>query len=134
MAPNTQNPLWNITRGFKDHPSVPQFSPTVAAISNSANFGCQILRAQIAVDFGSTLAVLRRSRPSLAFLIRVSETELPNDAGHDKIQASYKHGVLEVTVEKRPESGKLGGLHAQVPTYRSRSHDSTNVDLRLMNH
>ncbi|MGH7933593.1 MAG: Hsp20/alpha crystallin family protein [Candidatus Binataceae bacterium] len=30
--------------------------------------------------------------------------ELPSDAGHDHIHASYKDGVLEVTVEKRPES------------------------------
>jgi len=30
--------------------------------------------------------------------------ELPNDASHDKIEASYKDGVLEVTVEKKPES------------------------------
>jgi len=30
--------------------------------------------------------------------------ELPNDASHDKIQAGYRDGVLEVTVEKKPES------------------------------
>ncbi len=30
--------------------------------------------------------------------------ELPNDASHDKIEASYKDGVLEVTVEKKPEA------------------------------
>jgi HSP20 family protein len=30
--------------------------------------------------------------------------ELPNDASHDKIQAAYKDGVLEVTVEKKPEA------------------------------
>ena len=30
--------------------------------------------------------------------------ELPNDASHDKIQAGYKDGVLEVTVEKNPEA------------------------------
>ena len=30
--------------------------------------------------------------------------ELPNDASHDRIAASYKDGVLEVTVEKKPES------------------------------
>jgi len=30
--------------------------------------------------------------------------ELPNDVNHDRIQASYKDGVLEVTVEKKPES------------------------------
>jgi HSP20 family protein len=30
--------------------------------------------------------------------------ELPNDASRDKIQAFYRDGVLEVTVEKNPES------------------------------
>ena len=30
--------------------------------------------------------------------------ELPNDVNHDRIEASYKDGVLEVTVEKKPES------------------------------
>ena len=29
---------------------------------------------------------------------------LPKDASHDQIHASYKDGVLEVTVEKRPEA------------------------------
>lgn len=30
--------------------------------------------------------------------------ELPNDASHEKIEAAYKDGVLEVTVEKKAES------------------------------
>jgi HSP20 family protein len=30
--------------------------------------------------------------------------ELPKDASHEKIEAAYKNGILEVTVEKRPES------------------------------
>ncbi len=30
--------------------------------------------------------------------------QLPKDASHDKIHAAYKDGVLDVTVEKRPES------------------------------
>jgi HSP20 family protein len=30
--------------------------------------------------------------------------ELPKDASHDRTHASYKDGVLEVTVEKRPEA------------------------------
>jgi HSP20 family protein len=30
--------------------------------------------------------------------------QLPNDASHDRIHANYKDGVLEVTVEKRPEA------------------------------
>jgi HSP20 family protein len=30
--------------------------------------------------------------------------QLPKDASHDRINANYKEGVLEVTVEKRPEA------------------------------
>jgi HSP20 family protein len=30
--------------------------------------------------------------------------QLPNDVSRDRIEASYKDGVLEVTVEKKPES------------------------------
>jgi HSP20 family protein len=30
--------------------------------------------------------------------------ELPKDASHDNIRASYKDGVLDVTVDKRPET------------------------------
>ncbi len=30
--------------------------------------------------------------------------ELPDDASHEKIEAAYKDGVLEVTVEKKAES------------------------------
>ena len=30
--------------------------------------------------------------------------ELPTDASHDRIEASYKDGVLEAKVEKKPES------------------------------
>jgi HSP20 family protein len=30
--------------------------------------------------------------------------ELPDDASRDRIAASYRDGVLEVTVEKKPES------------------------------
>jgi HSP20 family protein len=30
--------------------------------------------------------------------------ELPKDASHDKVEATYRDGVLEVTVEKKPES------------------------------
>lgn len=30
--------------------------------------------------------------------------ELPEDASADKVQAAYKDGVLEVTLEKRPET------------------------------
>ena len=33
--------------------------------------------------------------------------ELPEDASTDKIHASYKDGILEVTIEKRPEAKPL---------------------------
>ena len=30
--------------------------------------------------------------------------ELPKDASHESVRAAYKDGVLDVTVDKRPES------------------------------
>jgi len=30
--------------------------------------------------------------------------ELPKDASHDSVRAAYKDGVLDVTIDKRPES------------------------------
>lgn len=30
--------------------------------------------------------------------------QLPKDASHDKVRAAYRDGVLDVTVEKRPEA------------------------------
>jgi len=30
--------------------------------------------------------------------------QLPKDASHDKVRAAYRDGVLDVTVEKRPET------------------------------
>jgi HSP20 family protein len=67
------------------------------------------------VEDGRLLVAAERKRPEWPqeAEVRVAERgygtirrafELPNDASHDKIEASYKEGVLEVIVEKRPES------------------------------
>jgi HSP20 family protein len=67
------------------------------------------------VDDGRLTVAAERERPewSQETKVRVAEREygkiyrafeLPNDAGHDKVEASYKDGVLELTVEKKPES------------------------------
>jgi HSP20 family protein len=67
------------------------------------------------VEDGHLVVEAERTRPEWPqeTRVRVAERgygkierafELPNDVNHDRIEASYKDGVLEVTVEKKPES------------------------------
>jgi HSP20 family protein len=67
------------------------------------------------VEEGQLLVAAERKRPEWPqeTRVRVAERgygkiyrafELPNDASHEKVEASYKDGVLKVTVEKKPES------------------------------
>ena len=67
------------------------------------------------VEDGHLLVTAERTRPEWPqeTKVRVAERgygkfhrafELPNDASHEKIEAAYKDGVLEVTVEKKAES------------------------------
>jgi len=67
------------------------------------------------VDDGRLIVTAERNRPewSKETAVHFSERhygtirrnfELPKDASHEQIHASYKDGVLEVTVEKRPEA------------------------------
>jgi HSP20 family protein len=67
------------------------------------------------VEDGHLLVESERTRPEWPreTRVRVAERgygkiqrafELPNDASHDKVEASYRDGVLEVAVEKKPES------------------------------
>jgi HSP20 family protein len=67
------------------------------------------------VEGGTLTVTAERKRPEWAkeTAVHFSERdygtlhrsfELPKDASHDQIQASYKDGVLEVTVAKRPEA------------------------------
>jgi HSP20 family protein len=67
------------------------------------------------VEDGALVVEAERQRPQWPkdSRVRVAERtfgklhrafELPEDAAHDGIAATYKDGVLEVTVPKRPES------------------------------
>jgi HSP20 family protein len=69
----------------------------------------------VKVENGTLVVAAERKRPELPkdAEVHVSERhwgsykrafELPEDASHDRIHASYKDGVLELTIEKRPES------------------------------
>jgi HSP20 family protein len=67
------------------------------------------------LEDGQLMVEVERTRPEWPRETRVRVAErgygkiqrafqLPNDVNHDRIEASYKDGVLEVTVEKKPES------------------------------
>jgi len=67
------------------------------------------------VEDGQLMVAAERTRPESGkdTRVRVAERgygtirrgfELPNDASHEKIEAAYKDGVLEVTVEKKAEA------------------------------
>jgi HSP20 family protein len=67
------------------------------------------------LEDGQLMVEAERTRPEWPREARVRVAErgygkihrafqLPNDVSHDRIEASYKDGVLEVTVEKKPES------------------------------
>jgi len=69
----------------------------------------------VKVENGTLVVAAERKRPELPkeAEVHVSERhwgsykrafELPEDASHDRISASYKDGVLELTIEKRAES------------------------------
>ncbi len=69
----------------------------------------------VKVENGALIVAAERKRPEWAddTQVHVRERsygtirrafELPEDASTDKVQASYRDGVLEVTVEKRPEA------------------------------
>lgn len=67
------------------------------------------------VEEGRLIVEAERKRPEWAAetAVHVAERsygkmrrafQLPRDASHDSIRATYKDGVLEVTVDKRPEA------------------------------
>ncbi|MGO9267274.1 MAG: Hsp20/alpha crystallin family protein [Candidatus Binataceae bacterium] len=69
----------------------------------------------VRVEHGSLIVTAERKQPERANDARVHVAErgygtfrrafeLPEDASPDRVHAAYKDGVLEITVEKRPES------------------------------
>jgi HSP20 family protein len=70
---------------------------------------------EVRVEDGTLLITAERKRAEHPEGTEVHRTEryygsirrafaLPKDASHEKVRASYNDGVLELTVEKRPES------------------------------
>jgi HSP20 family protein len=70
---------------------------------------------EVRVEDGTLMIAAERKRAEYPEGTEVHRTErhygpirrafaLPKDASHDKVRASYTDGVLELTVEKRPES------------------------------
>jgi HSP20 family protein len=110
---------------FKDfQPQVqrPSIRPAVDVVEDRDGYhfyfdmpGLKNDSVDLRVDGGTLTVTAERKRPewSEESAVHFSERhygairrsfELPKDAGHDGIHASYKDGVLEVTVEKRPEA------------------------------
>jgi HSP20 family protein len=69
----------------------------------------------VRVENGALIIEAERKRPEWTEETRIHVAErnygtirrafeLPDDASADKVHAAYKDGVLEITVEKRPES------------------------------
>ena len=69
----------------------------------------------VRVENGALIVEGERKRPEWSEETRVHVAErnygtirraftLPEDAGADKVHAAYKDGVLEITVEKRPDA------------------------------
>lgn len=69
----------------------------------------------VRVEHGSLIVTAERKQPEWPSDARVHVAErgygtlrrafeLPEDASPDRVHAAYKDGVLEITVEKRPES------------------------------
>jgi HSP20 family protein len=102
--------------------SVRYITPAVEVIENKHGYhfyfempGLKQDSIDARVEEGRLIVAAERKRPEWPGETEVHLTErgygtlrrafeLPNDASPDKIEASYKDGVLEVTVEKKPES------------------------------
>jgi HSP20 family protein len=105
-----------------DAPTPRQMVPRVDVIENIDGYhfyfempGLKNESIDASVDDGHLIVAAERLRPEWPqeTKVRVAEREygkiyrafeLPKDARHDKVDASYKDGVLELTVEKKAES------------------------------
>jgi HSP20 family protein len=114
---------------FREFNSTPRYiTPAVEVIEDKHGYhfyfempGLKQDSIDARVEDGRLIVAAERKRPEWPGETEVHVTErsygalrrafeLPNDASHDKIEASYKDGVLEVTVEKKTES-KSAKIH-----------------------
>jgi HSP20 family protein len=107
---------------FKEFKGVSAMRPPVDIVEDREAYhfyfevpGLKSDSLDVRVDNGTLTVAAERKRPewSKDSEIHVAERgygrirrafELPDDASHDDIQASYREGVLELTVGKRPET------------------------------
>jgi len=128
MLPNNSlfnhfNQLWNELE--RPRPAQHHATPATDVVENADGYhfyfempGVKADSAELRVEEGRLIVEAERSRPEYPkdASVHVAERtfgkirrafKLPEDATSDGISASYKDGVLEVTVPKKPESKPL---------------------------
>ena len=116
---NRMNGLFN---DFHPHTGRPGVRPAVDVVEDKDGYhlyfdlpGLKNDSVDLRVEDGTLTMTAERKRPEWPkdAAVHFSERnygvirrsfELPKDASHDRIHASYKDGVLEVRVEKRPDA------------------------------
>jgi HSP20 family protein len=109
-------------KDFQPQTRQPSIRPAVDVVEGNDGYhfyfdmpGLKNDSVDLRVEEGTLIMTAERKRPEWPkdSAIHFSERHygpirrsfgLPKDASHDRIHASYKDGVLEVTVEKRPEA------------------------------
>ncbi len=110
------NVLWNELEPTR------QSAPTADVIEDADAYhfyfemaGINSGSVDVRVEDGNLIVEAERKRPEWSKDVEVHLSEraygtmrrafaMPEDAGHDNIKATYKDGVLNVTLPKRPES------------------------------
>ncbi len=113
--------FWQFAGAYQDMPPV-DIRPPVDVVEDKDAYhfyfempGLKNEALEARVEDGRLMVAAERKRPEWTKETEVHLAErgygtirrafeLPKDASHDKIQAGYKDGVLEVTVEKKPET------------------------------
>ena len=116
---------WRSVLGELDSTTPRSRAPRADVVENEAGYhfyfempGIKADSIDARMEDGALVVEAERKRPEWTkeSSVHVSERtygkllrafELPEDAAHDNIAASYRDGVLEVTVPKRPESKPL---------------------------
>ncbi|HUA34547.1 MAG TPA: Hsp20/alpha crystallin family protein [Candidatus Binataceae bacterium] len=130
MLPNNSlfnhfNQLWNELERPRTAPQQHATTPATDVVENADGYhfyfempGVKADSAELRVEEGRLIVEAERTRPEYPKEASVHVAErtfgkirrafkLPEDATSDGITASYKDGVLEVTVLKKPESKPL---------------------------
>ncbi|MBE3604344.1 Hsp20/alpha crystallin family protein [bacterium] len=115
-----RNRMNGMTREFQPAPR--RLSPPVDVVEDAEGYrfyfempGLKSESIDVRVEEGKLIVEAERRRPELpnGAALRFAERawgqlrrafELPKDASAERVRANYRDGVLEVTIEKRPEA------------------------------